>query len=467
MPARFKEVVQDLLYRGGSPKKWEVPVLKNDFGIKQIISLDKDSGKKIDKICAKENINHILIPINSSDESDTDLNIIKSNVTDIVNNIPTYVHCLHGKDRTGLFVAKYKVENGDSCTDALDDAISFGFGIGMDKDVIGKYINIIASGCKKNHKHVNIGYFYNKTKKLSSCDQCGMTKTSSFCNNCIIIDSLMKNADLLNQEILKESCDESKNIVDVERDILSKENLNLDEEALGGGNVVSDIFHVPENIKMSRKNRINILKSINKTALSQVSFVIPEQEKKTAKQCVDKLEEFVEKVLFKVKLKDEFVDLLDIMYNPFNENSGITVEQSNKLKSHINIFTKLLDNNVSLIKRYAIFCLDILESFNSDSDVSSMTKAFFDEVDNLDKEEKMFVKVLENTNSKEFQKDALNAIKILKKSSAQLKQLIDERIIPYLRKDILGENWTTEIKQDLNKDIIEQQEEDKTINRRR
>ena len=455
MPKRFKEVVPNLLYRGAAPKEWEIPVFKNAFNIQQIISLDKEEGEKIAKECARNGVLHTIIPINSSNEDDSDLNIIRGGVTKLLTK-PTYVHCYHGKDRTGLFVAKYRTENGFSCKAAIDEAISFGFGIGMDKDVIQKYIDIIVESCKANHEHVDIGYYYPQTSNAVLCDECEMLKTSNYCEHCIITHSLIRSASVL-----------SKNIVDEERDILSKENLNKDEENIGGGSEVSQLFSVPENIVTAIKHRTKLLKAINKQAASQISFVIPKEEKDLAKQCATKLDELSENILFKTKINDEAVDILDIMYNPFNEHSGITNEQAEKIKSHINIFIELLNNNMISVKNYAVECLNVLEKFKSDSNVASMNKSFFDNVDNIDKEVKMFVKVLENTGNKEFQSDAVNSIKVLKKSSAQLKQLIEERIIPYLRKDILGEDWTTEIKQDLQQDKAEQKEEQKIPLQRR
>lgn len=456
MPRRFKEVVPNLLYRGAAPQSWEIPVLKGVFNIQQIISLDKEEGEEIDKDCAKNDILHIIIPLNATNDNDSDLNLIRAGVTKLINNKPTYVHCYHGKDRTGLFVAKFRTENGFSCKAALDEAISFGFGIGMDKDVIKQYIDIIVSSCKFDHKHVDIEYYYPKTSNAVLCDECEMLKTSNYCEHCIITHSLIRSANIL-----------SKNIVDEERDILNKENLNKDEENIGGGSEISQLFSVPENIVTAIKRRTKLLNLINKQAGSQISFVIPKEEKDFAKQCIIKLNELNDDILFKAKINDDIINILDIIYNPFNEHSGITTEQANKIKSHINIFIELLNNNMILVKHYAVECLNILEKFKSDSSVSSMNKSFFDNVDNIDKETQMFIKVLENTGNKDFQSDIINSIKILKKSSAQLKQLIEERIIPYLRKDILGEDWTTEIKQDLQEDKVEQRKEQKIPLQRR
>ena len=129
-----------------------------------------------------------------------------------------------------------------------------------------------------------------------------------------------------------------------------------------------------------------------------------------------------------------------------------------KIVPHLTVYIEILDNNMISVKEYAAGCLDILRKFDSDFEVASMVKSLFDMVDNLDDEKDTFVEVLENVDDNDFQKNVLETIKTLKKSAAQFEQLINERIIPYLRKDILNEDWTVEIKKDIKRDKKDQQQ---------
>jgi protein tyrosine/serine phosphatase len=65
MPSRFVEVIPDSLYRGGAPDLEEIPMLKKEWGIEKIISLDRDSGIKIKDECKKHGIKHLIIPVHS------------------------------------------------------------------------------------------------------------------------------------------------------------------------------------------------------------------------------------------------------------------------------------------------------------------------------------------------------------------------------------------------------------------
>ena len=451
MPARFKEVEPNLLYRGGAPKSWEIKTLKKVFGIEQIISLDKRIAKEIDKDCKDNGISHIVIPLNASNDNDVDLNKIRNGVTNIIKDKVSYVHCLHGKDRTGLFIAKYRTENGQSCNEALDEAISFGFGIGMDKDVISEYIKIICSSCKTKHKHTDINYYSSRVKYAKLCNECGMKKTAKLCHSCFIIDALIKNAGIMQKSIVEESRED-----DVEKPP------NQDDEVVEGvanksnkpSSLPSSLFSTEKDVKMGRDNRIKFLKKAQ-----QISFKIPDQEKKLAAYCIDLLKKLEEEILFKTTVKGEYKDLLDIMYNPFTENSGITPEHSKKIEPQLKIYCGLLETNLTSIKQYSVNILNVLKKFDSDSDVASMNKSFYDQIDGVDKEIAIFTRIATNVENKDFQQNIIKSIDILRKNGAQLKQLISERIIPYLRKDVLGEDWTTEIKQDLQQDASEAKKE--------
>lgn len=453
MPARFKEVVPNLLYRGGVPKDWEIVALKENFGIQQIISLDENAAEKIHKTCIDNSLEHVIIPIRFHKLSGA-LSVIENGVSSIVGNKISYVHCHHGKDRTGLFVAKYRVENGWDCAAALDEALSFGFGVGADVnlDIFKRYIEIIVASCKSNHEHVDINYYLKKMKIAKLCDECGLTKNGIICGSCIITNSLIKNANIFNKDIVNET-----------RNKLEEKDMQSDDKNLPGVDEVSTLFSVPGILTTASKRfRRNILKAavLSKTSQShQISFVVPKIEKQNAKSCIEKLQTLIDEVLLKTKIKDDEIDILDIIYNPFNENQGITTEQTKKIKKHIDIFLHLLNNNMIQVKKYAADCLAVLEKFDSDADVAAMNKSFFDDVDNIDKEELLLEGILKNVDNKDFQKDTLSSIKILKKYIAQLKQLVNDRIIPYLRKDILGENWTTEIKQTIEDDKEEQKED--------
>jgi len=155
MPQNFKIVIPGKLYRSGQIAPSEIPQLINSsYNIKKIVSLDAQAGILIHSFIPKS-IEHIMFPLlegNGSDEARKLANAIKSGLLD--GNGAVLVHCLHGQDRTGLAIAMYRViKQGWTCTKAIEEAKSLGYGIGMPLNTTNQYNIEICRVCTKNHTH--------------------------------------------------------------------------------------------------------------------------------------------------------------------------------------------------------------------------------------------------------------------------------------------------------------------------
>lgn len=126
MPLRFAKV-DDMLFRGGEPELLEIPILRNYWGIRWIVSLDERAGKYIDRACRILGIRHTILPL--TDGNDPKVEELIPMVSEWKKEGPVYVHCKHGKDRTGMACALYRVLIDDwDVNDALAEAASFGMG---------------------------------------------------------------------------------------------------------------------------------------------------------------------------------------------------------------------------------------------------------------------------------------------------------------------------------------------------
>ena len=122
MPDRFSEVVEDL-YRGGKPSSKELSMLRDLWGIKKVVSLDEESGKAIQPVCADLGLQQIIWGL--GDGRDPKVAALKKRIVPtLTHGGPTYVHCFHGKDRTGMTVAMFRVYNGWSINRALAEALA-------------------------------------------------------------------------------------------------------------------------------------------------------------------------------------------------------------------------------------------------------------------------------------------------------------------------------------------------------
>ena len=124
----------------------DVQRLKNEFGVRKIISLDRGAGEKIDRVCKLLGIEHIKIYMETKGDV---VKLLKHNIKDLLTKGgPVFFHCRYGKDRTGLLAALYKVKYmGVSSEDAINEAKSLGFGIGVPKSISGLYEKMIRA-CK-------------------------------------------------------------------------------------------------------------------------------------------------------------------------------------------------------------------------------------------------------------------------------------------------------------------------------
>ena len=143
---RLKEVTKGL-YRGSAPSPTDVLWLKKHFKINKIVSLDKEAGEKISRTCEMLGIKQVKCYIDGTKGSL--FKALQHNIKDLLlSDGPTYVHCLHGKDRTGLIVALFQCKYmGYSSEKALKEAKSLGFGVGVDPEWIKMYEKAIQT-CK-------------------------------------------------------------------------------------------------------------------------------------------------------------------------------------------------------------------------------------------------------------------------------------------------------------------------------
>jgi protein-tyrosine phosphatase len=148
---RFYKVT-DGLYRGGKPTPEEVSsVLKDVFDINKIISLDQECGNSIDDVCKKLNIEHITLDLGSGDGPNVDQLI--SLIPTLLNNGPTYIHCRHGKDRTGMTVAMFRIYNGWDVEKALNEAKNIGMGTDLDPQTAESYYQAVRNYANQDNNN--------------------------------------------------------------------------------------------------------------------------------------------------------------------------------------------------------------------------------------------------------------------------------------------------------------------------
>lgn len=158
MIKNFRQVHPNL-YRGGKLTPRDVLILYRKFGVRTIISLDQQCADLISPMCQALHIKHIVIPIDSGDIRTLQY-LLRLDLKSLIDpNVPTYIHCLHGRDRTGMFVALVRclIDHWD-CHRALSEAKRLRFGVGLDLSVEKFYVKLISRACTHSHQDVNHSY---------------------------------------------------------------------------------------------------------------------------------------------------------------------------------------------------------------------------------------------------------------------------------------------------------------------
>jgi Tyrosine phosphatase family len=151
---RLRKVANGL-FRGSAPNIKDLWYLKEILGIKKIVSLDQDTGDKIDRACKLLDITHVKDYI--TDDRKTLYHVLNQNLKHLlVDGGPTFVHCHEGKDRTGLICALFKCKYMGLHPDkAIEEAKSLGFGIGVNPKTVQLYEKIIKSCKPSTNQDIN------------------------------------------------------------------------------------------------------------------------------------------------------------------------------------------------------------------------------------------------------------------------------------------------------------------------
>lgn len=158
-PKNFRRIT-DQIYGGGAPSPEFLSFFKNSLGGKTVLSLDAGVSDEIEPFIERLRLNHITLSLSSHDPTLNSnllqlLNLIKD---DFLNkNQPLYIHCIHGRDRTGLMVAFFEIlKKHKTYEEALKNVKKYGYGKGAAKNTLSLWNKILQFADKKRQEEDNI-----------------------------------------------------------------------------------------------------------------------------------------------------------------------------------------------------------------------------------------------------------------------------------------------------------------------
>jgi hypothetical protein len=170
----------------------------------------------------------------------------------------------------------------------------------------------------------------------------------------------------------------------------------------------------------------------------ELTMDIPESDKKIAANLIVNLQKFVKKL-------DSFTDHLDIMYDPFKKYNVISEESLYENRSAIWNYNKQILKNFEELKSLAFVCVKGLQFFHSDLNIKEMERSFVDSVSDIESNIENLGKKMQDYDVQDYKSSVNSVFENLKIKSSELKDLIEDRIIDNINKNILNKSWVDNI----------------------
>lgn len=186
---------------------------------------------------------------------------------------------------------------------------------------------------------------------------------------------------------------------------------------------------------------------INKKAYSiQMSYNVSDDEKKLAEKALLYFD-------FALKKLNIATTHLNIMKTPFKENPQVDPKSIMQARSALRRFRDKVIDNFNEFKIVCFNCVNIMQSFASDTQSVKLMKSFISSIDGVEVKVNDFADLFLDLQSKEFVNDIIKIIEDIQKESDSLEEIIDERIKNHIQSNILAKSWVDSISNDLQVNI--------------
>ena len=164
-----------------------------------------------------------------------------------------------------------------------------------------------------------------------------------------------------------------------------------------------------------------------------------------------------EKALLYFKAAEKYLvqasDHLNIMKTPFKDNQDMTPEDVMAARAVIRRFRDKAIENFDRFKKVAFDCVNLMQTFSSDTQTLKLMKSFIAGVDDLETSVNQFADLFNDLHSKDFVKDVVAAIESIQKQCDEIEEIVDERIKSHIQTNILAKSWVDSISNDLQMKI--------------
>lgn len=177
-----------------------------------------------------------------------------------------------------------------------------------------------------------------------------------------------------------------------------------------------------------------------------MSYRVSENEKEQAQKAIRWLNH-------SLKILDQCDEHLNLIYNPFKKGQEIPADKIFARRATLRLYRDKVVENFNNFKKIAFKSYTIMQTFASDTQVEKLLKSFVTSIEDIETQVNRFVDLFSNLKSDEFTKVVVIAIEHIKKEIAQLKQIVNDRILTHLQTNILARNWVDNVSEELQEKV--------------
>jgi hypothetical protein len=181
---------------------------------------------------------------------------------------------------------------------------------------------------------------------------------------------------------------------------------------------------------------------IKKAYTIQMTYSVSDDEKRQAERVLMCLKD--------AKKKLETASLhLDIMKIPFKDKPDIKPSEIMDARAAIRRFRDKSVDNFNSFKHSAFQCVNLMQSFASDTQTIKLMKSLISSIDDLESKVNKFVDFFDKLEDKEFSKNVVKAMEDIQKQCGSIEEIIDNRIKDHIEKNILASSWVDSVSKEL------------------
>lgn len=182
--------------------------------------------------------------------------------------------------------------------------------------------------------------------------------------------------------------------------------------------------------------------------LLQMNSGLNDEEKSVAKRALIRSKKAEDDLII-------YLDFINYIYTPFKDNSGSTPEDIKEIRASLRIFRNKNIKNFNNFKISAFYLLECLEYFSTDVQTIKIVNSFNSYIDELQGLTKKFTQLFKNLESKDFAKEAIEILDMIKNKIEDVIDMLDNRINKHIKENMLSINWRDELAVQLDKTIKE------------